>query len=219
MEDAGKKTIREEEEDLKGIPAILSCFLSTYVTTLMVLIAVVIIAIRIMGWGLYSVDSYSMSPTYPINSMIVVQKVDPSEIKVNDVITFVINDSGTLVTHRVTAVDTANQTFTTKGDANSTEDASPVLWGNVVGRVVVGVPMVGTCLRYLSSEDNRQTVIAAIVLLLVVSYGWDIVVAVHKKRKKAAQQAAEETSFDMMQEEQTLSEGIVAEEANRDVPQ
>ncbi|MCD7787369.1 MAG: signal peptidase I [Firmicutes bacterium] len=122
-------------------------FVSTFITTIIVIAAIAIVALRLMGWNMYSVDSYSMTPTYPINSLVVVKSVEPETIQVGDVITYVLNEDGVLVTHRVTAIDKSNQAFTTKGDANESEDVSPILWGNVVGRVVIGIPGLGTILR------------------------------------------------------------------------
>ncbi len=218
MEESEIIIIKEESEDLNSVPAIIACFLSTFITTVIVLVAIVFVAVRVMGWGLYSVDSSSMTPTYPVDSLIVVQPVDPSRIQVNDVITYVINDSGTLVTHRVTAVDVANETFTTKGDANNAEDTSPVLWGNVVGRVVIGFPVVGAWLRVLCADGNRPVVITVIVLLLVVSYGWDIVVAV-RKRKKKAQLAVIEAPDEVTQEEMSPPDVTTTEGVDDDDPE
>lgn len=172
-------------------------FVSTFVTTLIVIVAVAAVVIRVIGWNMFTVDSYSMTPAYPINSLIIVETVDPEEIQVGDVITFVVNEDGLLVTHRVTAIDRSNQTFTTKGDANETEDASPVLWSNVVGRVFIGIPYLGTPMRYLTAEENRPIVIGVIVGLLVISVARDIVSWLARKRKAVTapdEDVTEETS-------------------------
>ncbi|MCD8056085.1 MAG: signal peptidase I [Clostridiales bacterium] len=166
-------------------------FVSTFITTIIVIAAIAIVALRLMGWNMYSVDSYSMTPTYPINSLVVVKPVEPETIQVGDVITYVLNMDGVLVTHRVTAIDKSNQTFTTKGDANESEDASPILWGNVVGKVVIGIPELGAILRVLTSEENRPIVIGVIAGLLVLSFGWDIVSGIRKKRKNVKSEAEE----------------------------
>ncbi|MCD8365665.1 MAG: signal peptidase I [Clostridiales bacterium] len=172
--------------------SVIADFASTFITTIIVIVAAVIVVIRLMGWNMYSVDSYSMTPTYPINSLVVVKTVEPETIQVGDVITYVFNEDGVLVTHRVTDIDYSNQTFTTKGDANDSEDASPVLWGNLVGKVVVGIPVLGSALRVLTAEGNRPIVIGVIVALLALSFGWDIVSGRLKKRKaKKAESPAE----------------------------
>ena len=69
-----------------------------------------------------------MTPTYPVNSLVIVREVEPQMIEVGDVITFVANEDGMLVTHRVISVDPSDKTFRTRGDANNVDDAEPVLW-------------------------------------------------------------------------------------------
>ncbi len=180
-------SLPEEERRSGQILSTVGNFISTFVTTLIVLVAVIFVVIRLLGWSLYSVDSYSMTPTYPINSLVIVQPVDAEAIQVGDVITFVIDEEGTMVTHRVTSISSLNRTFTTKGDANDEEDASPVLWDNVVGRVFIGIPALGGLLRILTAEENRAAVIAVIVGLLFVSIAWDVVSQCRKKREEKKQ--------------------------------
>lgn len=181
----GENASKEEEKSaLREVWSVIADFVSTFITTIIVIAAVAVVAIQLMGWHMYSVDSYSMTPAYPIDTLVVVQNVEPGEIAVGDVITYILNEDGVLVTHRVTGIDYTNKTFTTKGDANETEDASPVLWGNVVGKVVIGIPHLGKALRVLTAEENRTIVIGVVVGLLVLSFGWDIVSGILKKRKR-----------------------------------
>ncbi len=79
-----------------------------------------------------------------------------------------------LVTHRVVSVDSVNQTFVTKGDNNNVADPAPVMWGNVVGEVVFGVPKVGAVMRLLTSDKSKPYVIAAFVILAAASFIPDI---------------------------------------------
>ena len=72
----------------------------------------------------YVVVSESMEPTYSKGDLIYV-KNDTSDIKNGDVITFY-TDKNTIVTHRVTGINVSDHTYTTKGDANQTDDPRPV---------------------------------------------------------------------------------------------
>ena len=182
----------KKESKAREVLSLAADFVSTFITTVIVIVAVAIVAMRLMGWNMYSVDSYSMTPAYPINSLVVVRPVEPETIQVGDVITYVFNEDGVLVTHRVTEIDRSSETFTTKGDANETADASPVLWGNVVGKVVIGVPRLGSLLRVLTSDEHRPIVLGVIVGLLVLSFGWDFVSERRKKRKAGKHEAAED---------------------------
>lgn len=158
-------------------------FISSFLTAVIVIIAVLAVLARVAGWNFYSVDSYSMSPSYPMNSLIIVQNIEPENIEVGDVITYVASEDGLLVTHRVTDIDTEQQTFTTKGDANEIEDASPILWGNVIGKVFLCIPALGRPLRYLTAEENRPIVIGLILAVLLLAVGWDILGRRLKKKK------------------------------------
>ena len=109
-----------------------------------------------------------MTPEYPGDSLIIVREVEPESIQPGDVITFVANADGMVVTHRVVSADPVQQTFTTKGDANDVNDAVPVLWKNTVGKVVFGIPLLGGPFSVVSAKGCRwlMTGIAAAFLLL-----------------------------------------------------
>ncbi|MGN0172176.1 MAG: signal peptidase I [Acutalibacteraceae bacterium] len=169
-------------------------FLSSFITALVAITAILFVLIRLLGWNMFSVDSPSMSPKYPVNTLVIVQKVEPEAIKVGDVITYVLNTDGVLVTHRVVSIDSSSRTFTTKGDANNNEDA-PVLWDNVVGKVFIGIPALGKPLRFLTAEENRPVVITVIAALFAFSFLWELMERKKKKKKyKHEEQSGEDSS-------------------------
>ena len=51
--------------------------------------------------------------------LLIDKETDPSLIEQGDVVTFIMNEEGMLVTHRVVSIDRTDKTFTTKGDANN----------------------------------------------------------------------------------------------------
>ena len=158
-------------------------FLSTFITAIVAIIAILFVVIKLLGWNMFSVDSPSMSPQYPVDTLVVVQKIEPEKIQVGDVITYVLNEDGILVTHRVVDINQTDKTFTTKGDANNTEDAAPVLWGNTVGKVVFGIPWLGKPMRFLTADENRPFVIVVIAILFILSLTWDIIARKNTKKK------------------------------------
>ncbi len=202
---------QSQANDNRILPLIID-FFTSFITAVIVITAGVFVTLWFLGWGMYSVDSYSMSPRFPVDSLILVQPVEADTIAVGDVITFVIDDEGTLVTHRVTAIDSTAKTFTTKGDANAEEDSAPVLWGNTVGKVVLCVPRLGSPLRVVTTRANRPYVIGAIVLMLGLVFAWDIVSAKRKKRIAAAKAVMEETAAI----ETAVTKATVAETAETD---
>jgi signal peptidase len=104
---------------------------------------------RLLGWQVVTVLSGSMAPTYPVDSVLAVRPVNSTDVHKGDVIAFVVAADRPMVTHRVIAIDTSagQLSFTTKGDANATADQNPVPASAVRGRVVVGIPHLGTFVR------------------------------------------------------------------------
>ncbi len=174
----------------KKVLEITGNFIFSFVTALVVIVAIAFVAVKLLGWNLFSIDSGSMEPLYPVDTLVVVQDVKPEEIDVGDVVTYVLNEDGVLVTHRVVAINPFDRTFTTKGDANNSEDA-PVLWDNVVGKVLLGVPFLGKPMRYLTNPDNRPVIIGIIIGLFAISFVWDF--AVRRKKKHLSETAPQDS--------------------------
>jgi signal peptidase len=84
------------------------------ILVLLIVLAALLIVPRFLGITPMAVLSGSMEPTYHVGSMLYVKSETPENIKQGDPITFKINDN-TMVTHRVIAIDSANQCFYTKG--------------------------------------------------------------------------------------------------------
>ena len=116
--------------------------ITTALVVVVVLLALMLAGPRVIGMQVFTVLSGSMEPTYHTGSLIYVKDVDPSEVQVNDVITLVLPDE-TPATHRVVRIDKENQCFYTKGDANKTEDAAPVYYKNLIGKLVYHLNVVG----------------------------------------------------------------------------
>lgn len=159
-------------------------FISTTVIAFITMVAILLVGVRIAGLEMLSVETGSMSPVYPENTLVFVKKVDPATIKVKDVITYVLNSDGVLVTHRVEEIDTQNRQFYTKGDANNSRDPKPVLWDNTVGKVVLGIPKLGGPIRLLNNKESRPKVIAVLAVIGVGSLLWDILGGALEKKKK-----------------------------------
>ncbi|MBR5981218.1 MAG: signal peptidase I, partial [Firmicutes bacterium] len=98
---------------------------ATVFVVLIVILAMALVGARLVGFRVFSVLSGSMEPTYHVGSLIYVKNVDPQEIKVGDPITFVLDESLAVATHRVVEIHTGDDgmlRFKTKGDANDTPD-------------------------------------------------------------------------------------------------
>ena len=158
---------------------------STVLVILVVAFAVFLMGSRLVGLQVFNVISGSMEPTYSVGDLLYVKTVDPDSVRVGDPITFVLNEDLAVATHRVVAVDSVNRQFTTKGDANESEDARPVHFNNLIGVPVFAIPLLGYVSAYIQSPPGMYVAITFGVLLLAAVFLPDLLM---KKSEKAEKQ-------------------------------
>ncbi len=156
---------------------------TTVLVVLVVIFAVFLMGSRLVGLQVYHVISPSMEPSYSVGDLIYVKEVDPDSVKVGDPITFVLNEDLVVATHRVVAIDGENRQFTTKGDANKTEDAAPVHFNNLIGVPVFAIPLLGYVSAYIQSPSGMYVAIALGVVLLAAVFLPDLMVKKDKKEE------------------------------------
>lgn len=108
----------------------------------------------IAGYTLFRITTGSMEPTYPVDTLILVKKTDPSRIQTGDVISFYSSDpalDGAVNTHRVTGVrtDGTHWSYKTKGDANNVEDAYGTSETALIGKVTGSSLLLGKLARLI----------------------------------------------------------------------
>ena len=110
-----------------------------------------LVSVWLLGWQLQHVQSGSMSPTYPVGSLLVTAQLDPAEVAIGMPIVFEDpRQAGRLVIHRVVGIAPgAELAFITRGDANATNDASAVPARLIRGRVMWHVTSLGPTLDWL----------------------------------------------------------------------
>ena len=156
---------------------------TTVLVVLVVVFAVFLMGSRLMGLQVFNVISGSMEPTYSVGDLLYVKTVDPDAVKIGDPITFVLNEDLVVATHRVVAIDSENRHFTTKGDANSTEDAAPVHFNNLIGIPVFAIPLLGYVSAYIQSPPGMYVAIGLGVLLLAAVFLPDMLTKKDKKEE------------------------------------
>lgn len=113
----------------------------------------------------------SMEEVIPKGSLVVTKRIDPTELKIGDDITYMISESAT-VTHRIIEIeenylDTGQRAFRTQGVMNQEPDINPVAAVNVVGKVIWHNKMLGRLVELLRQNWPLLIFLIAIVLIFV----------------------------------------------------
>ena len=145
---------------------------------------------RIFGYSVVNIISGSMGDTIPEGSYILVQKVDPEEIKKDDIICFYSSDpsiAGIPNTHRVVADPIVTDTgieFVTKGDANPSDDKYNAKGEDLIGRYVKDMDKLGAFVSMLDRGGFTVLFIALEVMIVAM-----VVSAFMRARKEAKAEA------------------------------
>ncbi len=122
------------------------------------------------GFKFLNILTGSMTPTMPVNTVVVVKKIPISQVELGDVITFKMGDSN--VTHRVVEINNSNRNTVlyTQGDAAQNQGSrETVTEDNFVGVVVFHIPYLGVLLNLI--KDNIIIITVCIVLaLFIITY-------------------------------------------------
>ena len=173
---------------------------STAFVVLIVLCAVFLMGSRIMGYQVYTVISGSMEPAYGVGDLLYVKKVDVNTIEVGDPITFVLNEDLVVATHRVVRVDTENQRFYTKGDANDIEDQNPVHFNNVIGVPQFSIPKLGYVSDFVQNPPGMYITIGVAIVLILLVFVPDMI-GKKKKEDENVETVAVQAEIDTAAEE------------------
>ena len=156
---------------------------TTVLVAIVVLFALLLVGVRLFGIQVYSIISGSMEPGYPVGSLFYVKPAEASEIRVGDVITFVLPNE-TPATHRVVEIDAENERFWTKGDSNEERDGAPVYFQNLIGRPVFTIPYLGYIAHYIQNPPGMYIALACGALLLVLVFVPDLLKRADKSAGK-----------------------------------
>lgn len=160
----------------RSFGALVTLPLAVLVIAVVLPLTTFVVASWLAGWQLQPVLTASMSPTYPVGSLLVVGAIDPSEVREGMAVTFDDPASpGRLVTHRVVRVREADGLFfDTKGDANASPDPFPVPARSIRGRVLWHVPVLGYAVDFLQWPRGfiLLVVIPAVALGVTEALAW-----------------------------------------------
>jgi signal peptidase len=120
-----------------------------------------------LGGTTFIVHGGSMEPSIHLGSLMLVTRVDPASVAVGDVVT--VRTASSIVTHRVVTIDhhDGTQWFTLKGDANEQPDGAPYVATDLIGRVLLVVPVAGYVLAMLGMPTGIASWASMLLAILL----------------------------------------------------
>lgn len=149
------------------------------------------------GFTLLRITTGSMAPTYEIDTLLLVQKTEPSSIRKGDVISFYSSDpvlDGAVNTHRVTEIQKNGDqyVYTTRGDGNNVEDPYPVESGQLVGKVIWSSVILGKIARLVSNPLIFIPVILVPLAIILLGNFFQTIALARKIAKEEEEKAIRE---------------------------
>lgn len=117
--------------------------------------------------------SESMEPTISARSFIVVEKVNPDEVEVGDIIMFRSNDpyiKGQFNTHEVIGISSDRSVFYTKGQNNAAKDPFPPGASDIRARYVKNADMLNAFISFFLTKTGLIVTLCCILVLCLCTY-------------------------------------------------
>lgn len=105
-----------------------------------------------LPWQPVSIATGSMQPEISVGDMVIISKTENDNIEIGDIIQFKRNSY--TVVHRVvqiTEID-GQKFYTTKGDANNSNDNGLVSSDDIIGKAVAAIPYIGRLSLWIHSD-------------------------------------------------------------------
>lgn len=121
------------------------------------------IAFKIIGYRGYVVLSESMKPSILAGDVVIVRDANRCNIKENDVVTF--NQDNEVITHRIKGV--LENGYITKGDNNKSEDFEILSREDIIGKVVLRIPLIGRLIMFISNPYIMSVELVFLGVILI----------------------------------------------------
>ena len=138
-------------------------FIGTAIIVVVIVLALFLVAPKVVGISSYTILTGSMEPAVPVGALVYAKSAEPASLSAGDIIVFYDGRNTIPVTHRVVENQTASNQIITKGDANASNDITPVPYENVIGRVVLCIPYLGRMLVPLGTLMGKIAMFALIL--------------------------------------------------------
>ena len=138
-------------------------FLALITYILAIIYALIMVPILFKYYPLV-VLSGSMEPNLKTGSIIYYHKVDKEDLKVGDIVTYKLDDK--YISHRIVGIE--NDLYTTKGDANETNDVNKIRYDNIIGKNLnICVIYLGYFVNFI---NNNLYIITFVFIILILEF-------------------------------------------------
>lgn len=135
------------------------------IITIVVAIGIIGILIPIViGIKPYVVLSGSMEPEIKTGSITYIMKTVNSVYEIGDIVMFKYEKSTDPITHRIVNKDKEASTYTTKGDGNTTNDATQIKQNQIIGKVAFTIPYIGYIIHWFQSKLGKLIILYLILI-------------------------------------------------------
>lgn len=141
----------------------------------------------VAGYRLFSVQSDSMRPTLRTGSLIIVKPIEPEELQIGDIISY-LGTGNRVITHRITGK--AAGEFITQGDANNIADLKPVKTNQVIGTLALAIPWLGRVLVFSQSRNGLLILIMIPSFVILVLEARSLIIFTMKVDREESDHAA-----------------------------
>lgn len=146
---------------------------------------------NIAGYMPFSIQTGSMDPTIKQGDLIITKIIDSSELKKDDVISFLATEQNQTIikTHRI--VEIKNQggmvSYITKGDNNEIEDSVEVAPGDILSIYTnTRIPFLGFIMDFLKSQWGFFfTIIVPLFIFFIYQLYQFIILIIREKQRQA----------------------------------
>ena len=123
---------------------------------------------HILGIYMFNIVSESMEPNLEVNDVVVVQRCEPQDLRIGDIITF--QQEGRTISHRILDITKEKEKFKfkTKGDNNEIPDSEQVEGSQVYGKVLFSIKKIGKAVSYIQNARGFINIAIFVVIVFVL---------------------------------------------------
>lgn len=178
MKNKGKKDSWRIKFEIKarGIEVEVMRKIGGFISTIIGIAAIVLIALtggaKLIGYTPYAITSGSMIPEYPVGSIVYVKDVEPDMLQVGDDVSFYLEED-VVATHRIREINNEERYIRTYGihnkdsNGNQINDANPVDFDCIIGRVEGSLPIVGYVYLFVGTTTGKIVVLSVVGMIII----------------------------------------------------